>query len=408
MRAGSVFLALVLFPGAAGVSAQDLPPAGIAAVEGARSRACVPALNRLEALNRELEPYAARLERMRALGRAVSLEDRAEAGTLVAGDSLELAVAEWFAQDSTLAARWVAEGDSTLQDARAAARTAILGRITATMQAVGTEAQGRLGDAAQIESAAAPCEGAVLVRPAVLEACAGETSELCQAAAATEQTGPFRFVDAAEDLWDISDFRPWSQAGPLQVTPQGALVGGRTGAQARRGNLLLAVGIGPLIRNRSELSEEEVATFQANLDSLGFTFDHPAVVMAPAWEITASVSAPMDGETHVIVHFGDLSGDDVIWSTEVGEGGLLQAVVPASGADLARLQAGEVVSLTAVRVPEAPEGETPEADAVYTLAVLQVGQAQQVAALIQYMAGGGMSQDLAALLPPPGGGAPAR
>jgi len=194
----------------------------------------------------------------------------------------------------------------------------------------------------------------------------------------------------------------------MQATPQGALVGARTGSQGRRANAVLALSVAPMLRNRSELDEAEIGEFEANLDSLGFAFDHPLFVMAPALEIAASVPPPMEGETHVLVHFGDLSGDDVIWSTEIGEGGLLQAVFPARGRDLARLQAGEVVSMTAVRVPEAAEGETPEADAVYTVGLLTVNQAASVTGLLQYMGGGGLANDLKAIIPPSGGGTPGR
>jgi len=405
VKAGFLLTAL-LVPLA--VHAQEEPPAGMADVELARSRACVPAMSRMEELNRALEPYAVRLERVRALGRAVSLEDRAEAEPLDAADELEKAVADWFAQDSTLAARWVAERTDTLQQERAQARTAILDRIRGAMQTVQEEARVQLGDAAAAEEAVAPCDGAILVRSAVLEACGASTSAVCRAAAAAEPQEGFRFVEAPADLWDVQEYRPWSQPGPMQATPQGALVGARTGSQGRRANAVLALSVAPMLRNRSELDEAEIGEFEANLDSLGFAFDHPLFVMAPALEIAASVPPPMEGETHVLVHFGDLSGDDVIWSTEIGEGGLLQAVFPARGRDLARLQAGEVVSMTAVRVPEAAEGETPEADAVYTVGLLTVNQAASVTGLLQYMGGGGLANDLKAIIPPSGGGTPGR
>ena len=383
-----------------------MAPAGLADVELARSRACVASLGRLEELNRVLDPYARRMERLRALGRAVSLEDIGEAGTLTPTDSVENAVAQWFAADSVLAARWVAERADALQEERAAARAAILEVVRGAMQEVGAEAQAQMGDAAQVEADARPCEGAILVRSAVVEACGDATSSVCQAAANTEQSARYRFVEAPGDLWDVSDFRPWTQPEPLQLTPQGALIGGRTAARARRGNTVFTVALAPLIRNRSELSEEEAVEFQANLDSLGFTFQHPTLVMAPAIEVQANVPPPIGGETHVLIHFGDLTGDDVIWSTEVGNGGLIQAVFPAAASDMARMQAGEVVSLTAVRVPE---GDAAEADAVYTVPLLTVNQAQFVGSLLQYMAGGGLSDDLARLVPPSEGtGSPGR
>lgn len=379
------------------VRAQDAPPAGLADVESARSRSCVGSLARYDSLNAVLEPYGLRMDRLRALGRAVSLEDVGEAAPLSTTDSMEVAVARWFAADSALAARWVAQRDTTIQEERTRARTAILDRIREAIQTVGTEAQAHLANADSVEASVQPCQGAIFVKSAVLEACAGRESALCRAAADTAARGQFRIVDRAEDIWDIEDYRPWSTPGPLQGTAEGALVGARTAALARRGNVVISIGLAPLLRNRSELDSASVAGFQANLDSLHITFDHPLFVMAPAIEIFANIPAPLGGETHFIVHFGDLTGDDVIWSTAAGTDGVVQATFPASARDLARLQAGDLVSLTAVRVPE---GENPEAEPVYTVSLLQVGQAQSVASLLQYMASGGLSRDLAAIVPP--------
>lgn len=384
------------------VVAQDTPPAGFAEAELARSRQCVPALNRLEELDQAVRPFAERMERLRALGLAVSLEDRDESGALAAADSLEAAVDAWFAADSALAARYVAERDEAIQEERARLRNEILDRIRQAMQEVGAQAEATLEGAAEVERASEPCQAAVFVRSAVVEACAGSASALCRAAEAPEDAaGPFRFVTTAEELWDMEDYRPWTRPGPLQGTPQGALVGGRSAAQARRGNIIVAVAVAPLIRGRAELGEDEVAEFQENLDSLGIAFDHPLFVMAPAFEVEVSVPPPMEGETHLVLHFGDLSGDDVVWSTEIGEGGVMDALFPASGVALNRLQAGETLSLTALRVPA---GEDPEAEAVYSLAILPVNQEQNVAALLQYMAGGDLGRDLARLVPPPAGG----
>ena len=403
LRASQILVAL-LVPVA--IQAQEGPPSSLAEVESARSRACVGSIARFDELNATLEPYGIRMERLRALGRAVSLEDIAEAAPLSEADSVEAAVARWFASDSALAVRFVVLGDSTIQEERSRGRTAILDLIRQSMQAVGTEAQSHLGDAAAIEAAVQPCQGAILVRGAVLEACAGSTSDLCRAAAVPEATEPYRFVDRPEDLWDIEDYRPWTTPEPLQGTADGALTGARSAALARIGNVVISLGLAPLLRNRAELDSASVAEFEANLDSLGFTFEHPLFVMTPAIEIFANLPAPLGGETHFIVHFGDLSGDDVIWSAEAGKEGVLQATFPASARDLARLQAGDAVSLTAVRVPE---GENPEAVPVYTLSLLQVGQALNVGALVQYMAGGGLARDLAAIVPPePGAGSPRR
>ena len=395
MKAAPILIAL-LVPVA--VQAQETPPPSLVDVEAMRSRVCVGSLARYDSLNTVLEPYGLRMDRLRALGRAVSLEDINEAAPLSATDSIETAVAHWFAADSALAARYLVARDSTVQEERTRGRTAILDRIRQAIQTVGTEAQGHLTNADSVEAAIQPCQGAIFVRSAVLEACAGRESPLCRAAADTATQGQFRFVNNGEDIWDVEDYRPWSTPEPLQGTAEGALVGARTAALARRGNVVLSLGLAPLIRNRSELDSASVAEFQSNLDSLHITFEHPLFVMAPAIEVFANVPAPIGGETHFIVHFGDLSGDDVIWSAPAGTEGVIQATFPASARDLARLQAGDLVSLTAVRVPE---GENPQGAAVYSLSLLQVGQAQSVASLLQYMAGGGLGRDLAAIVPPP-------
>ncbi len=374
-----------------------VPPA-LAEVESARSRACVGTLNRIEELDSILQPYAVRMERLRALGRAVSLEDRAEAGTLSEADSVEAAVARWFVADSILAARYIVEKVESIQIERTEGRTAILDKIRSVMAAVNAEAQERIGDGAALDAEAQPCEGAIFVRSAVLEACGDSMSRFCRAAADTLPQPAYRFVNDAEDLWDVEDYRPWSTAQPLQATSDGGLAGGRVAAQARRGNVVVAVALAPLLRTRQELDSAQVAQLEANLDSLGYVFDHPLFVMSPVIELQASVPPPLGGETHVLLHFGDLSGDDVIWSSGVGNGGLVQQTIIASRFVLERLQAGELVSFTAVRLPE---GENPIAEPVYTVPILQVGQTQNVTALLQYMGGGALGRDLLALVPPP-------
>jgi hypothetical protein len=400
-----LFLALLFGPALPpGLQAQDEPPAALAEVELSRSRACVGSLARLAVLDAALEPITRRLDRMNTLGRAVSLEKSDDAEPFDLSDPLEAEVARWFAADSALAVRYLAEPDSALLEERHTARTAILDRIRSTMQAEAEEGQARAQEGAPVREAAQPCEGAILVRSAVLEACATTESPVCEAAAAEEPNSSGGFVDSPEDLWDVEQYHPWSQAGPLQVGPDGGLVGARTAARARRGNVTFSVSLAPVIVRRSELTEEQIRESEANLDSLGFTFDHPLFVMAPGLDVQAVLPpAPLGGETHYVLHFGDLSGDDVIWSTERGTQGRIQASFAATGSMLARLQAGDPVSLTALRIPEAEGAESP-AEAVFSLTLLQVGQATQVAALVQYMASGDLSRDLMALLPPGAGG----
>ena len=374
-------------------------------MELARSADCVGSLARMADLNRRLDPFALRMDRLRTLGRAVSLEDTAEATPFSTTDSVEIAVANWFEADQALALRLVDSQDSVTAAQRAAARVSILDLIRGTMAAVNTQAQAEMGDGQQIEADALQCEGAIFVRPAVLEACAGVTSDLCEAAKSSEPQAGYRFVDGPEGLWDVEDYRPWTDPIGIQTAPDGSLTGGRTAARARKGNIVLIVGLAPMLRPRASLTPEEASDFDANLDSLGFTFDHPDFVMAPALEFQANVPAPMGGETHYLLHFGDLTGDDVIWSIAAGDQGVIQATFPASAVDLARLQRGDVVSLTAVKVAEGevPEGEGPQAEPIYSIPLLQVNQAKGVGLLLQYMASGDLSRDLKALYPPAGG-----
>lgn len=394
------FLGVGLF---SAIRAQETPPAGLAEVETARSRSCVGILARLAELNGTLEPISRRLERLNALGRAVSLEQSEDVAPFVSEDPLEAAVAEWFASDSVLAVRYLATPDSAFLRERAAGRTAILERIRSAIQESVREGQERAREGAPVQREAQLCEGAIFVRSAVLEACATTESPICNAASADpEEQGAGRFVDSPEALWDIEQYRPWTEPAPLQPGPSGGLVGARTSAQVRRGNVTFSLTLAPLIQARSELSEEAILASQANLDSLGFVFDHPSFVLAPGFELMAQLPAPLGGETHYVLHFGDLSGDDVIWSREAGGPERVQVSFPATGSQLARLRAGEPVSLTALRVQES-EAES-RAEGVFSLTLLEVGQATHAGTVLEYMSTGALGRDLAALIPPESGG----
>ena len=77
---------------------------------------------------------------------------------------------------------------------------------------------------------------------------------------------------------------------------------------------------------------------------------------------------PHVDSARLYLHFGDLTGDDVIWTIEAGAPGRVQASFPATEAGLTRLQAGEPVSLTALRIPEGGAAEeAARADQVHGL-----------------------------------------
>ena len=92
----------------------------------------------------------------------------------------------------------------------------------------------------------------------MIEACQSVSSALCDAAASGDSVS-LGFVENAADLWDMQEIRPWTDPGPLGFGPDGSLMGARTVAQARLGNIVLVVGLAPLIRERAQLPEEEAA-----------------------------------------------------------------------------------------------------------------------------------------------------
>jgi hypothetical protein len=121
--------------------------------------------------------------------------------------------------------------------------------------------------------------------------------------------------------------------------------------------------------------------------------------MAPALALHLDFTEPLGGETHYLLHFGDMADPaaDLIGSAPVPAGEPLQTYFVTSVSILTRLASGEQVSFTAVRLPEGGEGE---ADAVYSLPLTPVGQARSVTALLGYMADGQLGRDLTALLAP--------
>lgn len=402
MKTSLSALFLLVVPSLAG--AQDQAPVDLAAVETARSRACVPALADLAALNRDLEPLSRRAVRLQALDQAIALEDSSTVAPFDPDDPVETAVQAWFGEDAALGARWAETQDSSVLDTRRETRAAVRTLLREELQQLTIQGRTRVQEAGDVQGAALPCVGAILVRPVVLEVCAGRDTDLCRAAADTAQ-GRYRFVAAAEDIWDVEELRPWSDPGPLGFAQDGTLGGARTAAQARRGNIKVGVALSPMIRERAAVAPEQAAEFDANLDSLGFTFEHPGFVMAPAFEVQLGVAGPIGGETHYMVHFGDLSdpANQLIWSVAATGEGPIQAAFPAAPGALARLQQGEMLNVTAVAMgPETEDGQ--EAEAVYTVPVTGVNQARAVTAVLNYMASGQLGQDLARLVPPTTGG----
>ena len=390
---------LVSSVAAVGAAAQSAPPAGLAAVETARSTACVGKIADVAAINAKAAPYVQRVQRIQALARAVALEDTSDVAPMDTLDALERDVHDWFRKDDGLALKIVA-GDTALVAARDQAREAIKKRLQDEMSSTTTEAQGKLVGADSVQSAALPCQNAIFVRPAVLEACKSTSSPVCAPAAlppdSAAKVSPFKFVNKAEDLWDVQEMNPWTDPAPLQQAPDGSMVMPRTAARSRHGNIIVAVALAPMIRSRAQLDSAQIAGFEANLDSLGYTFDHPDFVMAPAIDIQASVPAPIGNENLYLLHFGDVANPEVIWSMKADDGEVIQSSFPVNSKILDRLQAGDALSFTAVDVPEGSTEGTP----VYSLTLLNLNQERAVTNLLGYMKTGDLAKDLKALIPP--------
>jgi hypothetical protein len=409
VKSSSLLLcALVALPAALG--AQDTIPSQLAQHELGRSRRCVPAIASFAQLQQELEPVYQRANRIQALNAAVTLEDSARVAPFDSADSVEVAVREWFVADQELARQYVGSRDESIQERRAEARDRLRERLQEALSPLGAEVEQRLTAGASVTSAVQECDEAIFVRSAVLEACQTEASEspLCQDARTTEPRGRFAFVENAPDLWDVEELRPWSEPAQLYRTPDGALAGARTATRTRRGNLMLALGLEPMLRARSTLSAEELAEMDANLDTLGFVFEDARYAMSPVLTLQLNVSEPIGEETHYVLHFGDLSDplNDVIWSAPATPGTPVQAVFAPQGWVLNALAAGESVYFTAVKMVQ----EGIPSQAVFVLGVTPVGQARTVGALLGYMKSGQLGKDLMTLIPPtppPDGAAPA-
>ncbi|TVP48458.1 MAG: hypothetical protein EA350_03335 [Gemmatimonadales bacterium] len=394
----AALLAAALAP--ASLGAQEPVPSRMAVDEMDRSRNCVPVLTRLEELDRELAPLAQRVDRIGALYEAVTLEDASRVAPLDPGVAEDRLVQAWFESDAGLAARYVESGDEAVLEERRTRKAELIAGLEEAFASVSGEADQILAQDEDLPRLAGECQGAILVRPAVLELCP-ETAQsgVCQGARSAEPMGIYRFVDAAEILWDVEQYRPWSSPEAIRPSPEGLLAGGTTGTLTRRGNVLLSVRLEPMLRARSDISEEEAAEFDANLEEMGFQFEDPRFVMAPALVIELDMNRSLDDETLYLLHFGDLSdpAGQVFWTASADRERPIRDRFPVSEGVLARLMTGEEVSVTAVRV----EGTDENQDGVplYTLGFTSVGQEEAVTALVSYMVGGQLARDLARLVP---------
>lgn len=370
-------------------------PANLEAIELARSMECVDVLGRLEALDVSLAPLAERSRRLLGIADAIALEDDAMVDSLDASDPVEAAVRAWFEADASLAARYVAAPTPELEQERAAAREAIKTTLTEALTAVQTEADAVIGATGGLTDQSGRCAGAVLVRSAVLESCGTASNAVCDAARdSAAVSGPYRFVESPAELWDRHELRAWSAPGPIGVMPTGELGGGRSIGTTRVGNVVVNVTFGPWLQERSGLSAEAAERVRVLTDSLGFGSAHPDVIYVPSLAIRATLPQALDGESSYLFHFGDPEEADMIWIAAADSGAPVEGIVPLAPSHLARLQAGEPITVTAIR--EAGDGQ---ADALYAIELTSINQSPAVIALLGYMANQ-LAADLARLIPP--------
>lgn len=396
MRSAIVALPLLLV--AVPLHAQDTAvPSGLAAVERDRSTTCVAVMARLDRLNEALSPLAARSRRLSTIAQAVALEDRRGVEPLDENDPVERRVRDWFVTDAALAQRYVAQPDGNLLAERAAGRETIKATVTRAITDVEARADSLLQSDSTLAQEAPRCEGAIFVRAAVLEACESHGGPLCdEAALPASEVRRYRFVDDPASMWDIEEMRPWTTPGPLRVNATGQLDGARTIGYARIGNVVVTAAFSPLLRNRADLSPEELATFQTVNDSLGLTGSHADLVFTPALGVRAALPQALAGEDTYVVHFGEGAAEDWVWSARASTGESLEATIPLNATQARRLSAGEPLSFTALSGSDATAGEP-----VFTIGLSNVGQAPAIDALLRYMATQ-LSTDLTGLIQPRG------
>ena len=314
--------------------------------------------------------------------------------SLNVNDPTEAAVRDWFLSDGRLAQSFLDTNEQTIQQQRAVDRELIKGTVQATLEGIQSEAQGIIEDAGDFGPEASSCEGAVLIRSAVIEACGSEQNLICDAAKPANSDGAYRFVDSPEDLWDVQEFRPWTSPGPLQLAPDGQLDGASTVAFARQGNIAFSVAFRPDIRPRADMAPENIQTFQTLLDSIGFEFNHPELIYAPALTIRATLPEPLAGEDRYAIHFGAIEVGDIIWEGASGTGAPIEISILLTPIHIVKLTQGESLELTAIRSLDDSSDE-----ALFGLALTPVNQVAATQALLAYMATQ-MPQDLNLLVPP--------
>ncbi|MGD2044766.1 MAG: hypothetical protein PVJ80_16105 [Gemmatimonadota bacterium] len=376
------------------LSAQGTPPAHWAELELARTATCADVLSRLETLDTQLAPLAARAQRLLAIGGAIDIEESSIVDSLDTADPLEAAVRDWFVADQQLAQQYLAEESQAILDQRAAARKAIQDRVAQALDEMQAQADSVMEPTGTLQQDAVGCSGVLLIRSAAVEACGRLQSRVCQAARDSTVDSPFRFVPSAEDLWYREELRPWTAPGPMRVTPQGQLSGARTVGDTRIGNVVISVALNPMLQARENLTAEEAAVLDSINAPLGIRNTHPNVAFVPALAIQAALPHALGDETGYVVHFGAPEDADVVWAAPADTGDPIVGNVALAPEHVARLARGEALTLTAVRAEEDGENQ-----GVFSVQLTAVNQASRVQSLLAYMAQQ-LSSDLERLMPP--------
>jgi len=395
LRSAIFAIAVLLFP--AIVLAQSPAPPGLAVIEEARSRACVPIVAQIDLLDELLLPLGARAERLLTIAQAIALEDGSVIRTLDADDDVESRVRGWFIDDATLAQQFVANQNPEISLQRSVARENIKVVIEQAIGAVQFVADSIIASNRDLAAEAGQCDSAIYVRGAVLEACETSAGALCVAATEPPSlTSRFRFVDEPETMWEIQEIRPWSSPTGLMLDQNGQLDGARTFVYSRIGNVIVTVAFSPLLLDRTSVTPEQLESYQLTNDSLGLTFTHPDLAFAPALGVRAALAQPLDDETRYVIHFGEPLNPEVIWVGAAGTGEPLESTIALGAGQVARLQAGEPLTLSAVG-----DGELQGIEPAFVIELTDVNQAAAIQALLGYMAGQ-LSDDLTQIR---GGGA---
>jgi len=201
----------------------------------------------------------------------------------------------------------------------------------------------------------------------------------------------FRFVETAESVWEVQEFRPWTEPTTIQPGPSGQLEGARTIAFTRVGNVVVTVAFAPLFRDVSDVTPAERFSFDQTNQALGLSFNHPSILFAPGFAMRAALPEPLAGEDEYVIHFGDPTEPDAVWTGDAATGSPLEASIPLTATHVIRLRDGHALSLTAMR-----DGE-PE----YSIPLYDTNQVEAMQALLSYMSNQ-LSVDLNELVKPMG------